>query len=131
MAHASPPSAACPLSCRFSTPVVFAERRGKEASGWVQYLPREHMKTVGTSARVTIVRTQGLSNPPGLALCSDWSSFRALLLGQGANGVSLSGAKSGSLIIAPAHLGTHARALQHPGLALCSDWSSVRTSAVL
>ena len=46
--------------CRFAAPVTYAERRGKEASGWVTYLSREHAKTVGTSARVTI----GAAAPP-------------------------------------------------------------------
>ena len=39
---------------KFATPVIFAERRGREQSGWVHYLTREHKQMVGTSARVTI-----------------------------------------------------------------------------
>ena len=29
---------------KFLTPVIYAERRGKEISGWVHYLDREHRK---------------------------------------------------------------------------------------
>lgn len=36
------------------TPVVYMERRDKEMSGWVQYLTTAQIKTVGTSARVSL-----------------------------------------------------------------------------
>ena len=42
-----------------ATPVVYAERRDKEISGWVQYLGQAQIKTVGTSARVS----QGVLQP--------------------------------------------------------------------
>ena len=60
---------------RFTAPVVYSERRGNERSGWLHYLDREHAKTTGTHAHVTV----------------------------GAAGAPL-GAKSSGLIVAPAQM---------------------------
>ena len=46
--------------CRFTAPVVYAERRGKELSGWLHYLGRDHAKATGTHARVAV----GAAAPP-------------------------------------------------------------------